>query len=174
MRFPGAPLGVGVILGLLCDLWIAQHCGALDPGKWKERQINSQQFPMEIRAGRMELRRQDNLILYTENVVVQQLDYRMESRELEVRWDPKTRKIKQLVARGSVRVQTEDAQATCGLALLDVAGQSLEMRESPRMVQEGEHVEGERILYFFTERKSTVLGGKTGRVRTRVVPGGKP
>lgn len=172
MRLLGWGLGGGVALVFLLLLG-GQEGLALDPGRWRGRRSSLEQEPVEIRADRMELRRQENLILYTGNVLVKQSDYKMESQELEVRWDPDTRKIKQLVAKGSVRVETEDARASCGLAIMDVAGQAVEMRESPKMTQGGEYVEGERILYSLAERRSTVLGGRSGRVRTLVVPGGK-
>lgn len=146
---------------------------ALDPAQWKHKEASLQGEPVQIRADKMELRRQDNLILYTGNVSVTQPQYKMDSDLLEVRWDPETRKIRHLVAKGKVRMEAEDAKASCGLAILDVAAQSVEMQESPKMVQGGEHVEGEKILYLLNERRSTVLGGRSGRVKTLVIPGGK-
>jgi lipopolysaccharide export system protein LptA len=170
--------GLCKILTRAAALWIALLTWswtalALDPGQWRDRRAPLEGQPVEILADRMELRRQDNLIIYTGNVSVRQPEYKMNSDLLEVRWDPETRKISHLVARGKVRMETEDARATCGMAVLDVAAQAVEMQESPKMVQGGEHVEGEKIVYSLTEKRSTVLGGRGGRVRTLVLPGGK-
>ncbi len=172
MRRGARILGAGVSVYLLLASFVPAP-QALDPNQWKQRKPSLEQEPVEIRADRMELRKQDNLILYTGNVSVTQPQYKMDSDLLEVRWDPETRKIKHLVAKGKVRMEAEDARASCGVAILDVDAQSVEMQESPKMIQGGEHVEGETIVYFFNERRSTVLGGRGGRVRTLVIPGGK-
>ncbi len=162
----------GLLVCLLSGLCVSE-APALDPAQWKQKEASLKEQPVRIRADRMELRRQQNVIIYSGNVSVTQPQYKMDSDVLEVGWDPETRKIRHLVARGKVRMESEDAKASCGLAILDVSTQSLEMQGSPRMVQGGEHVEGEKIIYSFTDRKSTVLGGKSGRVRTLVIPGGK-
>jgi lipopolysaccharide export system protein LptA len=160
-------MGLGLLL--LC---IPTGAGGVEPGRWQQRKEATRE-PVEIRADSMELRRQENVALYTGNVLVTQPDYTLRSQLLEVRWDPETQKIHQLVARGSVHFQTEDARATCGVAVLDVANQALEMRDSPRLVQGGESMEGDRIIYSIPEKRSTVLGGQGGRVKTYVVPGGR-
>jgi len=166
--FRGTAVAVCLVLGGFIG-----RVHALDPAQWKQKEASLKDQPVQIRADKMELRRQDNLILYTGNVSVTQPQYKMDSDLLEVRWDPETRKIKHLVAKGKVRMEAEDAKASCGVAILDVGAQSVEMHESPKMIQGGEHVEGEKIVYFLNEKRSTVLGGRGGRVRTLVIPGGK-
>jgi lipopolysaccharide export system protein LptA len=156
---------------LLCWPWFQAE--GVDPKSWQKGRGGPDE-PIEIRAERMELRKKEDLAVYSGNVVVTQAEYRMRSQELEVRWDAETKKIHLLVARGEVRLDMEDASATCGRAILDVSTRSVEMRESPKMVQGGEHVEGDRIVYSIGDRKSTVLGGQGGRVRTLVVPGARP
>lgn len=172
MRGYGRILGTGVA-GLLVLGSFVPALQALDQSQWKQRRPSLEEQPVQIRADRMELRRQDNLILYTGNVSVIQPQYRLDSDLLEVRWDPDSRKIRYLVAKGKVRMEAEDAKASCGVAVLDVEAQSVEMYDSPKMRQGGEHVEGERIVYLLNEKRSTVLGGRGGRVRTLVIPGGK-
>lgn len=165
-------LGAWVAASLVLDSSLCRSM-ALDPVQWRQKEASLQQQPVHVKADRMELRRQESLILYTGNVSVTQPQYRIYSDLLEVRWDPETRKISHLVAKGKVLLEAGDARASCGVAILDVAAQEVEMQESPRMTQAGEHVEGERILYSLSQKRSTVLGGRGGRVRTLVIPGGK-
>jgi len=132
-----------------------------------------QQDPILIRADRMEMRRQENLALYTGHVQASQRDYRLESRRLELEWEPERNKVTRLVARGEVKLFTEEGTATAGLAVLDVASKAIVMTGSPRLLRGEELVEGDRIIYSIPDKKSTVLGGKGGRVKTRLVPGSR-
>lgn len=161
----------GLILGMVVVL-IPSWSAALDPRKWEGRK-KAPAEPIEIRADRMELRRQENVAIYSGRVRASEQDYVIRSERLEVRWDPATQKISELVAEGDVQLETEDARGTCGTASLDVATKAVTMRDAPRLVQGGEFVEGDSIVYAIAERKSTVLGGKGGRVRTLVIPGGR-
>ncbi len=131
------------------------------------------QEPIVIRADRMEMRRQENLALYTGHVQASQGDYRLESQRLELNWEPEGKKVTKLVARGEVRLFTEEGTATAGLAVLDVASKAIVMTGSPRLLRGDEMVEGDRIIYSIPDKKSTVLGGKGGRVKTRLMPGGR-
>lgn len=158
--------------GALIFVLLSWKVWGFDQGQWKEMARSMETQPTEVRSDSMEVRKQENLLRYKGNVIVSQPTYRLEAQEVELRWDPETRRIKQVLARGGVRMETEDATGRCGVAVVDVDRGVVEMRESPRMIQRGEHVEGEAVIYSLEERRSTVLGGKTGRVRTMVIPGG--
>lgn len=131
------------------------------------------QEPILIRADRMEMRRKENLALYMGHVQASQRDYRLESERLELNWEPEGNKVTRLVARGEVRLYTEEGTATAALAVLDVASKAIVMTGSPRLLRGEEMVEGDRIIYSIPDKKSTVLGGKGGRVKTRLMPGGR-
>lgn len=160
-------LWTGVISALLCGMgW------SLDTSQWEKKDKEMVQSPTLVTADSMELRIEESLIRYRGNVRVSQPRYILNAQEMELRWDPETKKIKQLWAKGKVNMETEDAKGSCGLAMVDLEREIVEMMENPKMIQGGEHVEGDRILYSIKERRSTVLGGKGGRVRTVVIPGG--
>jgi|YNPNPStandDraft_1061719.scaffolds.fasta_scaffold05746_3 lipopolysaccharide export system protein LptA len=144
-----------------------------EEGKEDTGSMDRQQDPILIRADRMEMRRQENLALYTGHVQASQRDYRLESRRLELEWEPERNKVTRLVARGEVKLFTEEGTATAGLAVLDVASKAIVMTGSPRLLRGEELVEGDRIIYSIPDKKSTVLGGKGGRVKTRLVPGSR-
>ena len=162
---------VSILLGLL--LYPTRGNG--EDRTWSIDKRRLQQEPIEISARQLELRRKDNIAFYSGDVLATQGDYTLRSQRLEMRWDPETGKVSTFTARDGVRLETGDGRvATAGEAVVDLASQSIVMSQSPRMIQAGESVEGDRIIYSIAERKSTVLGGKGGQVKTWVIPGGKP
>jgi lipopolysaccharide export system protein LptA len=166
---------IGFLLAACLWVFVCPLRGEGQERSWNIDKKRLQQEPIEIRARQLELRRKENLAFYTGDVLASQRDYSLKSQRLELRWDPETKKVASLIARGGVRLETVDGRvATAGEAVLDVASQSIVLSESPRMIQGGESVEGDRIIYSIAERKSTVLGGRGGQVKTWVMPGGKP
>lgn len=163
--------------------WIASAAvltGLILPGPVLSEEMDVQQGsreelqePILIRADRMEMRRQENLALYTGHVQASQRDYRLEAQRLELNWEPEGKKVTKLVARGEVRLYTDEGTATAGMAVLDVASKAIVMTGFPRLLRGDEMVEGDRIIYSIPDKKSTVLGGKGGRVKTRLMPGGR-
>ncbi len=161
-----------ILFIILSSLSLCKWAWPLDPAQWDKREKELAENPTVVTAESMEIRIQESLVRYRGNVRVRQPRYLLDAQEMELKWDPETGKVKQLLAKGQVRMETEDATGSCGLALVDLEKEIVEMTEHPRMVQGGEHVEGEKIVYSIRARRSTVLGGKERRVRTLVVPGG--
>jgi lipopolysaccharide transport protein LptA len=161
-----------ILLVMFASLSLPRWAWPLDPAQWEKKDKELAESPTVVTAESMEIRLEESLVRYRGNVRVRQPRYFLDAQEMELRWDPQTRKIKQLLAKGKVRMETEDATGSCGLALVDLEKEIIEMTEHPKMVQGGEHVEGEKIVYSIRARRSTVLGGKERRVRTLVVPGG--
>jgi lipopolysaccharide export system protein LptA len=136
------------------------------------RKASRSQDPLEIQANRLEYRRKEHLTLYSGDVVAKQQEYRLRCKRLEVHWNPHSGKIARVIARGDVKLRTPESLATSGVALLDLPSKAIILSESPRLVSGEESVEGQRIIYSISERKSTVLGGRGKRVRSRLIPGG--
>jgi lipopolysaccharide transport protein LptA len=126
--------------------------------------------PIEIRADRLEFRRQEHVAVYQGDVTASQEDYVLRCRRLEVIWNPQTKKIARVIAKEAVELQTGRGTATSGQAVLDIAAQTITLTDSPRLVHGKESVEGGTIIYSITQRKSTVLADKDQRVRSRVLP----
>ena len=135
--------------------------GALDP--IRER--------IEIFSDQLELYLKESKAIYTGKVVVVQKDYRLECGRLEVLWDSEARKIAKVSAFEGVNLDTEEGRVTSDEASWDVATRSIVMTGSPKLVKGMNSIEGGKIVYSIDEGRSTILGGKDGRVRTRITPG---
>ena len=126
---------------------------------------------IEIFSDQLELYLKENKAIYTGKVVVVQKDYRLECGRLEVLWDSEARKISKVSAFEGVGLDTKEGRVTSEEASWDVATRSIVMTGSPKLVKGLNSIEGGKIVYSIDEGRSTILGGKDGRVRTRITPG---
>jgi lipopolysaccharide transport protein LptA len=130
--------------------------------------------PIRIKADRLEYRGLENTTIYIGDVVAEQNEYRLTCQRLEVHWNPQSKKISQIIARGEVKLDTEEGVATSEVGLLNVKSKEIVLTGSPRFDSGEKIVEGQRIIYSISESKSTVLGdGKGKRVKSRLLPKGK-
>jgi lipopolysaccharide export system protein LptA len=158
---------IGAVLILLPELTRGEETDELD------KQLLRLRNPVEIQSQRLELRRQENMVVYSGEVVASQDEYKLKCETLEIHWNPEEKKIKYLIARGQVALETDEGVVTSGVGILDLTSRLIVLTESPRLLRGDESVEGEEIIYSISERKSTVKGGKEMRVKSRIIPGGK-
>ena len=68
----------------------------MDPAQWEKKDKELAESPTVVTAESMEIRLEESLVRYRGNVRVRQPRYLLDAQEMELRWDPQTRKIKQL------------------------------------------------------------------------------
>jgi lipopolysaccharide export system protein LptA len=159
--------GVAALCLLIPQPGSGEEMGPSDGPLWRLEN------PVEIQARTLELRRPENIAVYSGQVVASQQEYQLKCDRLEVYWDPETKKVAQLVARGQVTLETDEGIATAGKGVLDLESKTIVLTESPHLIRGEESIEGERIIYSVSERKSTVVGGKGKRVQSRIIPRGQ-
>lgn len=165
--------GITVAALLSVAMFLASvECGRGEESDQLEEQLLRLRNPVEIRSQRLELRRPQSVAVYSGQVLAFQEEYQLSCDRLEIHWNPETKKISQLIARGQVRLETDEGFLTSGMGVLDLTSKTIVLTESPQLFRGKESVEGERIIYSIPERKSTVIGGKERRVKSRIVPGG--
>jgi lipopolysaccharide export system protein LptA len=142
-----------------------------DPGR-KSRAVPVLKAPLTVKADRLEFRRREHRTVYSGHVLASEKEYRLYCRRLEVHWDPRSKRITHLVAKGDVRLETEEGVVTSQEARLNLSSRTILLTGSPRLVSGDEFVEGDRILYSIDQRRSTVMGKGKRRVRSRLHPGG--
>jgi len=126
--------------------------------------------PIDITSDTVEADQKTNTITFKGNVIAKQEDTTLYANTLVVTYDPNSKKLKEIVAVGNVKVVQLERRATGQKATFD--------QEKNRVVLDGEAVareganviRGERITFYVDEERSVVEAGKGGRVTTSITP----
>jgi lipopolysaccharide export system protein LptA len=109
-------------------------------------------------------------VIYKGNVVARQEDTTLYANTLIIIYDPDTKKLKEIIAIGNVKVVQLDRRATGHKVTFD-QDQNKVILDGDAVVREGTNViRGERITFYVEEERSVVESGKGGRVSTRITP----
>jgi lipopolysaccharide export system protein LptA len=132
--------------------------------------LTSSRAPIDITSDTVEGNQKQNIVTFKGNVVAKQEDTTLYSNMLVIYHDPDTKKLKEIVATGSVKVVQLDRRATSQKATFYQEGNKVVL-EGDVVVHDGENVvRGERITYYLDEERSVVEAGKGGRVSTHITP----
>jgi len=126
--------------------------------------------PIDITSDTVEADQKKNTVTFKGNVVAKQEDTTLYANTLNIIYDPNTKKLKEIVAVGNVKVVQLDRRATGQKATFD-EGKNKVVLDGEAVVREGANViRGERIIFYVDEERSVVEGGKGGRVSTSITP----
>jgi lipopolysaccharide export system protein LptA len=129
--------------------------------------------PIDITSDTVEGDQKQNIITFRGNVVAKQENATLYANLLVVHYDGETRKLKEIVATGNVKVVQLNRRATCQRATF-FQNENKIVLDGDAVVREGDNViRGERVVYFVDEERSFVEGGKGSRVTTTIVPSSK-
>jgi lipopolysaccharide export system protein LptA len=131
------------------------------------------QAPIDITSDTVEASQKDNTVTFNGNVIAKQEDITLYANKMVVSYNPDTKKFKEIMAVGNVRIVQLDRRATSQKASFEQDAAKVTL-EGEAVLREGENViRGERIIYYVDEQRSVVEGGKGGRVTTTISPGKK-
>jgi lipopolysaccharide export system protein LptA len=106
-------------------------------------------------------------------VVAKQEDMTLYADMLVVYYDNETKRLKEIVATGNVKIVQLDRRASCKKAIF-YQDENKIVLEGDSVIRQGDNViRGERVIYFIDEERSYVEGGKGGRVTTTITPTSK-
>jgi len=126
--------------------------------------------PIDIDADRLEADQKTNTITYKGNVVAKQEDVTLYANTLVIIYDPDTKKLKEIIATGNVKVVQLERRATGQKATFDQDKNKVVL-DGNAVVREGTNViRGERITFYVEEERSVVEPVKGGRVSTSITP----
>jgi lipopolysaccharide export system protein LptA len=124
--------------------------------------------PINIDSDRLEA--DQKTITYKGNVVAKQGDVTLYANTLVIIYDPDTKKLKEIIATGNVKVVQLDRRATGQKATFDQDKNKVVL-DGDAVVREGTNViRGERITFYVEEERSVVEPRKGGRVSTSITP----
>lgn len=134
---------------------------------------NNNRTPIDITSDTVEASQKENSVTFKGNVVAQQEDITLYANTVLVYYNPETKKLKEIMAVGNVRIVQLDRRATCQKVSFQQDANKV-ILEGDAVLREGENViRGERITYYVDEERSVVEAGKGGRVTTTITPGKK-
>ncbi len=126
--------------------------------------------PIDITSDTVEAFQKENTVVFKGNVIAKQEDTTLQANTLTIYYDPDTKKIKEILASGNVKVVQLDRRATGQRATFN-QDQNKIVLDGDAVVREGDNViRGDRIIFYVDEERSVVQGGKGGRVSTSIVP----
>ncbi len=134
---------------------------------------SSSRSPIDVTSDSVEANQRQNTVTFKGNVIVKQEDISLYANTIVVYYNPDTKKLKQIVASGNVRVIQLDRRATGQKAIFQQEENKVTL-EGEAVLREGDNViRGERVVYYVDEGRSVVESGKGGRVSTTIVPSQK-
>ena len=126
--------------------------------------------PIDITSDTVEAETKTNRVIFKGNVVAKQEDTTLYANTLTILYDPNTKKLKEIIAVGNVKVVQLDRRATGQKATFDQDKNKVVL-DGDAVVREGANViRGERITFYVDEERSVVEGGKGSRVSTSITP----
>jgi lipopolysaccharide export system protein LptA len=126
--------------------------------------------PIDITSDTVEADQKKNTVTFKGNVVAKQEDTTLYANTMVIYYDPDTKKLKEIVAVGNVKLVQLERRATSHTATFQ-RDENKVVLDGEAVVREGENViRGERIIYYVDQEKSIVEGGKGNRVNTRITP----
>jgi len=135
--------------------------------------LTSSRAPIDITSDTVEGNQKQNMVTFSGNVVAKQEDTTLYANMLVIYYHPDTKKLKEMVAAGNVKVVQLDRRATSQKATFYEEGNKIVL-EGDVVMHDGENVvRGERITYYIDEERSVVEAGKGGRVSTHMTPSKK-
>ena len=124
--------------------------------------------PIDITSDTVEASQKENMVTFKGNVVAKQEDITLYANMIVVYYNPDTKKLKEIMAIGNVKIVQLDRRATGQKAIFQ-QDENKVILDGEAVLREGENViRGERIIYYVAEERSVVEGGKGGRVSTTI------
>jgi lipopolysaccharide export system protein LptA len=149
--------------------------------KSEEKRLNTERgfgfttsrAPIDITSDTVEANQKQNMVTFKGNVVAKQEDTTLYAKTLVIYYDPETKRLKEIIATGNVKVVQLDRRATSQKVTFH-QDENKVVLDGEAVVREGENViRGERMIFYVDEERSLVEGGKGSRVSTRITPPSK-
>lgn len=135
--------------------------------------FTSSKEPIDITSDTVEANQKQSTVTFKGDVVAKQGDATLYANTMVIIYDPDTKKLKEIIATGNVKIVQLERRATSQKATF-YQDENKVVLDGEAVVREGENViRGERVVYYVDEERSVVEGGKGGRVTTHIAPSPK-
>jgi outer membrane protein assembly factor BamD len=127
--------------------------------------------PIDITSDRVETYSKENLIIFKGNVVARQKDMVIYADSLEAVILEGGKEIEKVIAGGNVKIQQGLRVADCQRAVFYNIDQKVVLTGDPRVIEGGNTVTGDEIVFDITQNRIEVKGGSGSRGKARILPG---
>jgi lipopolysaccharide transport protein LptA len=140
--------------------------------KFVDASIDKSQ-PIDITSDKVEALWKENLIIFKGNVVARQKDIVIYADSLEAVIIEDGKGIDRATAGGNVKIQQGVRVANCEKAIFYNRDQKMVLTGEARVVDGDNIVSGDEIIFDIEKNRVDVKGGKSGRGKAKVHPGGE-
>jgi len=149
----------------------AKSAKKMDVGREKQSgtSFGNSGLPVNIHADTLEYDNKQNRVAFKGHVVARQGDMVIFADAMQVEYESKG-KLKEIEARGGVKIIQADRIATGDLITFYNEQQKIVLTGNPRVWQGDNVITGEKITVYIREERSVVEGSKAGRVSATIVP----
>lgn len=132
--------------------------------------LTATRAPIDITSDTVEANQKQSSVTFKGNVIAKQEDITLYANTLVIYYDQETKKLKQIIATGNVKVVQLERRTTSKKATFH-QDENKVVLDGEAVVREGENViRGEKITFYVDEERSVVEGGKGSRVNTLITP----
>jgi lipopolysaccharide export system protein LptA len=132
--------------------------------------FSASRAPIDIVSDTVEANQKENTVTFKGNVVAKQEDTTLYANTLVILYEAETKKVKEIMAIGNVKIVQLERRATGQKATFQQEENRVVL-DGDAVVREGENeIRGERVIFYVNEERSIVEGGKGSRVNTRITP----
>lgn len=128
--------------------------------------------PIEITADRLDADSASDRVTFEGNVQAKQADMTLYADRLVADYSRTDRNIEKITAEGNIRVVQGDRVARSARAVFYNLEQRIVLTGEAVLAQGENTLQGDSVTIYLRENRSVVTGGKGGRVRAVLHPGG--
>src|SRR5512146_2654413 len=122
--------------------------------------VTKESEPIVITSNRMEAEKLGEKVTFSGNVELKKEGMTVTSDQMVVFYDPGSKNIREIVARGNVVVRKEGRIALANLATYSLREEKIVLTGDARIIENENQVGGEKIILFMRDDRSIVEGGK--------------
>lgn len=122
--------------------------------------VTKEAEPIVITSNRMEAEKLGEKVTFTGNVELKKEGMTVTSDQMVVFYDPGSKNIREIVARGNVVVRKEGRIALANLATYSLREEKIVLTGDARIIENENQVGGQKIILFMRDDRSIVEGGK--------------
>lgn len=123
--------------------------------------------PVNVTSDRMETDKTDNTVTFSGNVAAEE-DFILCTDELHVSYD-ENKEIKEIRAKGNVRILKEGKTAASDAALYDKKARTIILTGKAMVSQCSDNIRGEKIVYYIDTDRASAESGQGGRVKAAII-----
>jgi outer membrane protein assembly factor BamD len=141
------------------------------PPEGKEAKLGDKSQPIDITSDKVEAYWKENLIIFKGNVIARQKDIVIYADSVEAVIIEDGKGIEKVIAGGNVKIQQGLRVANCQKAIFYNVEQKVVMTGEPKVLEGGNIVSGDEIIFDIEKDRVEVKGGPSGRGKAKIQPG---